>query len=435
MAMILELGTATFELIRVTADYSNAVLVALLPYVSDVAQELDLPVPHPTTVEDVASCSVLPNRRVEAEVGIKGGWVFAFSGGYVETIQGPHSFHVLQDPDEIPKFYGEVKMSKVEAIQLARDTLGKLGIPLEAVFAEQEPQVGEPRVIGRGTVPYYYITWPDPRWGSSVEIEINGNTRRVERVQLRNRSLERPIPKVNAPAITDTATVVWPQINPQYARKLIPLVLDAVADYGQKLGLPVPRPLTTNQVARFKLEDDRNSPRVEVELTNGWRFAFNHTQVDGFYAPDELFASDASRRAIRIKPFTGKWNMTEKEAEELVRRALLKLHYPTNLVHFELEPQVQRPAVAGIPRYLFTWNYITGDGQVLQSTIMAEVDADKRELKSFYFYDQSFYNPGPKIDVPLLLPSSSRQPSSPFSMPTENGAPPRPIFNAIPPRK
>jgi hypothetical protein len=59
--------------------------------------------------------------------------------------------------------------------------------------------------------------------------------------------------------------VVWPQINPQYARKLIPLVLDAVADYGQKLGLPVPRPLTTNQVARFKLEDDRNSPRVEVE--------------------------------------------------------------------------------------------------------------------------------------------------------------------------
>jgi hypothetical protein len=66
---------------------------------------------------------------------------------------------------------------------------------------------------------------------------------------------------------------------------------------------------------------------------------------------------------------------------------------------------------------------------------MAEVDAGKRELKSFYFYDQSFYNPGPKIDVPLLLPSSSRPPSSPFAMPTEDGAPHRPIFNAIPPRK
>jgi hypothetical protein len=233
--------------------------------------------------------------------------------------------------------------------------------------------------------------------------------------------------------VEDPATPVWPQINPQYARKLIPLVLDAVADYGQKLGLPVPQPLTTNSVARFKLEDDRNSPRVQVDLINGWRFAFNHTQVNGFYAPDDLFSSDAVQRPIRIKSFTGKWNMTQKEAEELVRSTLLKLHYSTNLVHLEVEPQIQKPAVAGIPRYLFAWNYITGEGQILQSTLMAEVDAGKRELKSFYFYDQGFYNPGPKIDMPLLLPSASRPSSAPFHMPTENGRQQRPILNAIHP--
>ena len=42
MAMILELGTAPIELIRVTSEFSNAVLVAVMPYVADVAQKLDL---------------------------------------------------------------------------------------------------------------------------------------------------------------------------------------------------------------------------------------------------------------------------------------------------------------------------------------------------------------------------------------------------------
>jgi hypothetical protein len=43
----MELGQtlpASSEWIRVTAEYSNAVLVAVMPYVSNVAQKLDLPV-------------------------------------------------------------------------------------------------------------------------------------------------------------------------------------------------------------------------------------------------------------------------------------------------------------------------------------------------------------------------------------------------------
>ncbi len=433
--MILELGTASVELIRVTSQFSNAVLVAAMPYVSDVAQKLDLPVPRPITIQHVTACSIKPTRNWGAEIEVQGGWVFAFNQGYVQTIQSHHAYSMLQDPDQIPAYAGKLRMSKSEAIQMARDALKKLGVSLESVFAEQEPNVSGPAKFENYLVPHYKIVWPDPRGGTSVEVEINADAQRAERIQLRNKSLERPLPKLNVPIVIDPATPVWPQINPQYARKLIPFVLDAVADYGQKLGLPVPQPLTTNHVARFKLEDDRNSPRAQVELTNGWRFAFNHTQVNGFYAPDELFSSDASQRSIRIKSFKGKWNMTEMEAQELVRKTLFKLHYPTNLMHLEVEPQVQKPAAAGIARYLFTWNYITGDGQVLQSTVMAEVDADKRKLESFYFYDQSFYNSGPKIDVPLLLPSTSRPPLAPFAMPEERDQPRRPMLNAIPPRK
>ena len=144
-------------------------LVAVLPYISDVSQKLDLPVPHPVTAEQVIHCSINPlqskYRGVGVEIGIKGGdgnWYFAFSRGFVETIQGPHEFFTIQDFSKIPEYYGEVKMSKDEAIQLGRDTLKKLGIPLESVFAEQEPRVAEPIKIGTNTVPHYHIEWLSP---------------------------------------------------------------------------------------------------------------------------------------------------------------------------------------------------------------------------------------------------------------------------------
>jgi hypothetical protein len=118
-----------------------------------------------------------------------------------------------------------------------------------------------------------------------------------------------------------------------------------------------------------------------------------------------------------------------------VRNAIAKLQYPTNLVHFEVQSQVNKPAVPGIPRYIFTWNYSVNEEQFLQSSITAEVDAGKCELKSLYFYDAGFFNPGQKIDVPLLQPASSLPPSSPLAVPTGESPPPRPILNAIPPRR
>ena len=83
--MMLDLGQRheQLEVIQVTPEYSNAVLKAVLPYISDVAQKLDLPVAKPVTAEYVVHCSVHPRRSVGAEVGILGGWVFQFNFGFV----------------------------------------------------------------------------------------------------------------------------------------------------------------------------------------------------------------------------------------------------------------------------------------------------------------------------------------------------------------
>jgi len=137
--MILDLSQPSFEIIRVTAEFSNAAVVAVMPYIADVAQKLDLPVSRPVTAEHVVHCSITPLRNWGVEIGINGAWVFAFDRGYVNTIQGPNEFFLIQDFDRIPDYFGEVKITKVDAVKLARDTLMKLHIPLESVFAEQDP--------------------------------------------------------------------------------------------------------------------------------------------------------------------------------------------------------------------------------------------------------------------------------------------------------
>lgn len=404
--MILELGQSlsSFEWIRVTAEYSNAVLVALLPYVNNVAQKLDLPVPQPVTVQNVIHCSIVPQRKLTAEIGIEGKWFFQFDTGYVRIIQGPREFFTMQDPERVPEFFGKVRMTKSEAIQLARNTLKRLDIPLESVFAEQEPRVTEPIIIGTNVVPHYRIEWLRPTASfPSVDIDVDAEAKQIARIQVLNKSLERPPPKINVVPPRNPDSPYWPSCNPEYAWKLIPIVLLAIEEYGQKLSLPVPRPLTTNHVTRFSLADNGGWPHCEIDLTNGWRLIYRNSMVNGYYAPNNLFNSD--NRQILVREFSGNWNVTELEAIALVKRAIARLNYDTNHVHIDFSPRVIRPSLSGIPRYLFSWQF--EENQELSSKVEAEVDADKRQLKSLYYDDKAYWNRPPLIEVSIVLPQKT----------------------------
>jgi hypothetical protein len=396
--MILDLGTIS-SYVHVTAQYSNAVLVAVLPYFSDVAKKLDLPVPQPITQADVAGFHVLPFRGMTASMLLKNGWVFNFGSGYVRDFSSPHSYHNLQNPDEIPKYYGQPKLSKDQAVQLARQTLKKLGIHLEDVFAEQEPSVTLPETIGTNTVSRYQVTWFDPYGSKAVSMEINAETKQVERLALRSKNLERPPPKINI--VPSPAPLDWPSVNPEYASQLIPMMFKAIDDYGQKLSLPIPRLLTTNNVAKVTIYNNEGWPHAEIELTNGWQFVYRHTMVNSYYAPDNLFDSD--KRPIHIKEFEGKWNLTTNQAIEVVREAMAKLDYPTNYVHMDFAPSVYTAAVdrEHIPRLRFEWYYSVKDE--LQSRLEAEVNADDGKLKSLYYDDKAYWDNRPPIDVPISI--------------------------------
>jgi hypothetical protein len=128
-------------------------------------------------------------------------------------------------------------------------------------------------------------------------------------------------------------------------------------------------------------------------------FPYQGAGIIAYYAPDNLFNSDD--RPILIKDFKGEWKLTEAQCIEVIRRSLAKVNPPTNLVHMDFPPQVCKPAVPGIPRYMFRWDYVPEGGSFVVAAIDAEVDADKGELKSLFYGDLGFGKKKPPIDVPL----------------------------------
>jgi hypothetical protein len=404
--MVLELGLAN-GFIQVTPQYSNAVFSAVLPYFSDVAEKLNLPVPYPIAQSDIARVHVQPFRDPAVSIALKNGWAFTYQFGYVHLIVDVHGYWALQNPARIPEYYGKVRMNRSEAIQMARSALKNLGIRLNDVFANQEPELTLPEKIGTNTLPYYRVLWLDPRGPPSVDMYINADAKRIEMMYLLNKNLKQPL-KINvAPPDKKSHDLflsqIPPSMNPVYAWRLVPIMFKAIDQYSEKLDLPIPLPLTTNNVAKIEANNNGGWPDCEITLTNGWRFVYRHCMVCGYFTPDDLL-SDRHNPAIHIKHFVGQWNLTESQAIGIVRRAMDKLDYPTNNVHMDFAPDVIYPAgyfKKIIPHYFFEWYYPTNGA--LQSRLEAEVNADNGKLESLYYDDKAYWNCRPRIDVPISI--------------------------------
>jgi hypothetical protein len=399
--------------VQITPEYKEAALQASLPLFSEFAQKLQLPVPHPLTRSDIVNYGMVPIQKTNGEVDqifieTKQGFSFDIFFGVVRSFSWPNSYRALQNIHEISNFFGTVKIPRKQAVQSARQTLNEIGIPLADVFAEQEPQIEVP-TWGTNTIARYIIKWRDPRGSDdgpvTAEAEVNAETGQVENFRFSPANgLKKPGPKVNVTPPLGHGTfdsMLPPPVNPDYAWKLIPIMFKAVDEYAQKLSLPVPHPLNTNNVALVEIHNNEGWPHAEIELTNGWRFVYRHTMVNGYYAPDNLFASD--NRKIHIKDFEGKWDLTTNQAIEVVRQAMAKLNYPTNLVHMDFAPSVYAAAVAKehIPRLRFEW-YYSPQGE-LQSRLEAEVNTDTGKLESLYYDDKAYWNSRPPIKAPISI--------------------------------
>jgi hypothetical protein len=81
------------DMIHMTLEYSNAVLVALLPVFSDFARKLELPISTPITCESVGQFAP---RRLPGDVGgtlrLTNGWRFDYFRGYVDSFEATKNY-------------------------------------------------------------------------------------------------------------------------------------------------------------------------------------------------------------------------------------------------------------------------------------------------------------------------------------------------------
>lgn len=400
---------SVLEYIRTTADYSNAVLIATLPHVNDFAAKLNLPVPQPTTVAHVRHFLTTPHRgRIGGTVTLTNGFIFGFGDGYVTGFRSPHSFWVLQDPNDIPKFHGPLNMTESEAVELARSYIRKLGYSLEDVGADIPPQVEQAKGLGTNIVPHFRIRWTTPRGDTPTRIEINASKKVAEEIRFSGIiALERPPPKIDVEPGELPEGHPWyalnraAKMNPAYAKELVPYVFREIEKWGKKLKWDIPRRVREQHVNYFQVSDQGGWPSVTVTFTNGWEFKYRHAGLTYAGSPRRFFDSD--RLPFRIKNYVGQWRISEEAAKIIARREIAKLGYPEKMVRMDIAPRVFRPVeIKGaptIPRLHFEWNYPNLKNR--EQWIMVEVDCDRGAVESILFDDVSLWDKRPSIKVPI----------------------------------
>ncbi|MGH7990901.1 MAG: hypothetical protein ACREDS_12025, partial [Limisphaerales bacterium] len=261
-----------FTLVQMTAAYSNAVLVAILPHMTDVAQKLELPIPTPITQSAVRHFFCDPRAdEVGGWVVLTNGYQFWFHHGYVNGMSSPWNVFRLQDPDLVPKLYGPLRMNEKEAVALARKTLKKLGYTND-IFDTVEPEVQlespkESFAVNQG-VPQYRIIWHDPDWTNRdiAELDVNAKVKHVDAYELYDKIFWRTNPDVGVVPKILPHTNSKPAylggyrltpVTPAYSNACMKVMMPIFTDYARKLHLPLHLPLTLDQCASIDCYTDK----------------------------------------------------------------------------------------------------------------------------------------------------------------------------------
>jgi len=177
------------ELIHMTVTYSNALLVAILPHVSDCAKKLNLPIVQPITTEQVIRFVPSPYKgRVEGGIWLTNGYWFHFSYlGYVDSFRTPDNpyYDLEYVMEHLTDYMGPTRMTTNEIVALARETLLKLGYTSEFTHADGVPEMQGPSDLKQGGhMPFCKLWWEpvkdvNSEGYSNVRVDINTREKRV----------------------------------------------------------------------------------------------------------------------------------------------------------------------------------------------------------------------------------------------------------------
>jgi len=407
--------------VQMTAAYSNAVLVAILPHFADVAKKLDLPVHTPIVQSQILHYFCNPKvGEIGGYVLLTNGYEFWYDKGHVDVFHSPRDYFVLQNPDSIPKLYGKLRLDRKEAMAFARQSLKKLGYTNE-IFDKVEPEVKLASPLKSFTakkgVPQYEITWHDPdlpkdRSDRIAELDIDAEARRVERFVLLNKRFWKPNPDVGVVPKLRPASKPQPQyvgghrmtpVTAAYSNACMNTVYPLFTDFAKKLDLPVHLPITGEQCTNIECWTDKGQPVVQILLTNGDRFLFEHGFVSLFYAGDNYFDGGLSRVPApeRENGLYRSQPVSKDEMIQIARQAIRNLGYSEKELHME-----GPPGVVTLPntksnfftRYEIGWNWTHYPSGIGGYSVDVEVDAKTKSIKFLNILDSTnLWREPPKI--------------------------------------
>lgn len=411
------------EFVQITAQYSNAVLLAVVPYVSHFAHKLDLPGPQPITAGQVLEFRCDPRKgQIGGLLTLTNGARFSFVEGHVSSYRSPLSYFSLQGPELIPSFYGLIKVKETDAMRIARSVIKRLGYREALFHAERAPRVTRPEKIGADRVARYRFQWLDPDWQKSpkiagitpalLDVEVDATSGRIQMVSLAGPGLQRPTPHIDvSPPLVPAAqsagqaqlsggTRTEP-VSPQYAAAFLQATLPQCSAFAAQIELHLPLPLTTNSVdsLRYYCGLLEKQPIAQIYLRNGDRFNYEHGRVTAFYAHD---AYHKFPEQGRLEDFLGKVNITTNAAIALCERAITNLGYKAKLPKAFLGT-VTHLGGQQLTRCVFYW-FRPGEDSNFATF---EVDMQKSAIKAAYLDDPSLWRDPPKISVPTAATTNA----------------------------
>jgi hypothetical protein len=365
--------------------WSNVVLTAILPHISEFSARLNLPIPQPITTAQVWGFLPDCEGKVEGIVCLTNGYRFRFEDGYIREFNAPSVYRGLQDPDQIPRYFGEIRLDKDEAIAAARGVLRSLGLSEERLYANFEPRVDLPPTVKNHRIARYEIAWVWPHASiPSVEMEIDASSGKVLMIHMLHHSLEKPDPVVNVPAPAKLAPdPLFPKINDEAEKqailqRAIPLINEAI----ERLHLKLAKVNTAKGVQLTGTGSGSAESRIRfhatVVLTDGFEFSFlgftDKIVLTGFSAPDYFFGSSHD---VDVKAFLGARKVANHEAIKLAEGYVKKFNPRIELSGKPKLGWPNLPSNITVPRCMVIWS--------MDSWYVAvEVDLESGTVKSLY---------------------------------------------------
>ena len=350
------------ELYHITVAYAVTLLTAILPQVTEVADRLDLPIERPITVEQVQKFVPDVTGQMTGSLFLANNAWFHFSeSGFIDSFRAPKNWFSIQDPDEIPHYYGKSTLSTNQIIEFALEAASKWGYPISAL--SNPPVIEGPFDLENGEhVPYCRVEWycgdnMDTWTQPEVRVDIDTQNKRLAGISFKeypDSALPKKPVKIDIKADTRTyflqrtlgtttnrptrQTVNYVKMTPAYSDALLYLILPKISAFAQKLGLKWESPLKPDDVKSFRPCPLPGKNGGELELKNGYRFIFDPAgYVRSFSAPEWFENQRSDEEPLR---YLGKPTMTTNEIYSLARETLLRLGFAPEITGSAEEPDL-----------------------------------------------------------------------------------------------